>query len=86
MGHRGRVARGHRPGSPLLHDRGAPAVLEELRITRFTSFRDAVMSLDDLTLLIGRNGSGKSNALEALELRGRDSNPDSWYQKPESCR
>lgn len=44
-----------------------PAVLEELRIKRFKSFRDAVMPLGDLTLLIGRNGSGKSNALEALE-------------------
>jgi hypothetical protein len=45
----------------------SPAFLEELRLTRFKSFRDAVLPLGDLTLLIGRNGSGKSNALEALE-------------------
>jgi predicted ATPase len=44
-----------------------PAFLEELRLTRFKSFRDAVLPLGDLTLLIGRNGSGKSNALEGLE-------------------
>jgi predicted ATPase len=45
----------------------SPAFLEELRLTRFKSFRNAVLPLGDLTLLIGRNGSGKSNALEALE-------------------
>lgn len=45
----------------------SPAFLEELRLTRFKSFHDAVLPLGDLTLLIGRNGSGKSNALEALE-------------------
>jgi predicted ATPase len=44
-----------------------PAFLKELRLTRFKSFRDATLPLGDLTLLIGRNGSGKSNALEALE-------------------
>ena len=44
-----------------------PAFLEELRLTRFKSFRDAILPLGDLTLLIGRNGSGKSNALEGLE-------------------
>jgi energy-coupling factor transporter ATP-binding protein EcfA2 len=44
-----------------------PAFLEELRLPRFKSFHDAALPLGDLTLLIGRNGSGKSNALEALE-------------------
>ncbi len=45
----------------------SPAFLEELRLTRFKSFSDAVLPLGDLTLLVGRNGSGKSNALEGLE-------------------
>jgi predicted ATPase len=45
----------------------SPAFLDELRLTRFKSFHDATLPLGDLTLLIGRNGSGKSNALEALE-------------------
>jgi predicted ATPase len=46
----------------------APAVIEELRLTKFKSFYDAVLPLRDLTLLIGRNGSGKSNVLDALEV------------------
>lgn len=45
--------------------------LEELRLTRFKSFRDAALPLRDLTLLIGRNGSGKSNALDALHVLSR---------------
>jgi ABC-type cobalamin/Fe3+-siderophores transport system ATPase subunit len=49
----------------------APALIEELRLTRFKSFRDGRLPLDDLTLLIGRNGSGKSNAIEALEVLAR---------------
>jgi predicted ATPase len=46
----------------------AAPYLEELRLTRFKSFRDAVLPLRDLTLLIGRNGSGKSNAIDGLQL------------------
>jgi predicted ATPase len=45
--------------------------IEQLRLTRFKSFRDAVLPLRDLTLLIGRNGSGKSNALDALHVLSR---------------
>ncbi len=41
--------------------------LEELRLVRFKSFRDAVLPLGDLALLIGRNGSGKSNAIDGLQ-------------------
>src|SRR5947207_15940534 len=43
-----------------------PSVIEELRLTAFKSFRDAVLPLDDLSLVVGRNGSGKSNALDGL--------------------
>lgn len=42
--------------------------LKELRLARFKSFRDAVLPLHDLTLLIGRNGSGKSNAIDGLHV------------------
>ncbi len=42
--------------------------IEELRLTRFKSFRDAILPLQDLTLLIGRNGSGKSNAIDGLQV------------------
>jgi predicted ATPase len=43
-----------------------PSVIEELRLTAFKSFRDAALPIDDLTLVVGRNGSGKSNALDGL--------------------
>lgn len=42
--------------------------IEELRLTRFKSFDHAVLPLRDLTLLIGRNGSGKSNAIDGLQV------------------
>lgn len=42
------------------------SVIEEVRLTAFKSFKDAVLPLDELTLLVGRNGSGKSNALDGL--------------------
>lgn len=47
------------------------AHLSELRLTSFKSFRDAVLPLGDVTLLIGRNSSGKSNALDGLEVLAR---------------
>lgn len=43
-----------------------PSVVEEVRLTSFKSFENAVLPLDELTLLVGRNGSGKSNALDGL--------------------
>lgn len=45
--------------------------LEQLRLTRFKSFRDATLPLRELTLLIGRNGGGKSNVLDALHVLSR---------------
>lgn len=47
------------------------ARITELRLTAFKSFRDAVVPLEPLTVLIGRNGSGKSNALDGLEVLSR---------------
>src|SRR5205807_5734006 len=54
--------------APTVSARAAmePSVLAELRLTSFKSFRDATLPIDDLTLLVGRNGSGKSNALDGL--------------------
>ncbi len=43
-----------------------PSVIEEIRLTSFKSFREAVLPVDAFTLLVGRNGSGKSNALDGL--------------------
>lgn len=43
----------------------------ELNLVAFKSFRGETLPLDDLTLLIGRNSSGKSNALDGLEVLAR---------------
>lgn len=40
--------------------------VNSVRLTSFKSFTDQVLPLDELTLLVGRNGSGKSNALDGL--------------------
>ncbi|MET9293858.1 ATP-binding protein [Streptomyces sp. NPDC003077] len=45
--------------------------LEEVRLTSFKSFTGQRLPLQDLTVLIGRNGSGKSNALDALMVLSR---------------
>jgi predicted ATPase len=47
------------------------ATLEELRLGSFKSFRSAQVPLTELTLLIGRNGTGKSNVLDALDVLAR---------------
>ncbi|WP_075814508.1 AAA family ATPase [Serinicoccus sp. CUA-874] len=44
------------------------ARLSELRIGAFKSIRDARVPLTDMTLVVGRNGSGKSNILDALSV------------------
>jgi predicted ATPase len=47
------------------------AKITELRLTAFKSFRDARLEIGNSTLLIGRNSTGKSNALDALEVLAR---------------
>ncbi|MFB7252480.1 AAA family ATPase [Microbacterium sp. NPDC056234] len=47
------------------------ASVTHLNLVAFKSFRDEVLPLDDLTLLIGRNSAGKSNALDGLEVLAR---------------
>ena len=48
-----------------------PSVIEEVRLTSFKSFSGAKLPLRDLTLIVGRNGSGKSNALDGLWVLSR---------------
>ena len=43
-----------------------PSYIEQVRLMAFKSFEGAVLPLDEFTLLVGRNGSGKSNALDGL--------------------
>lgn len=45
--------------------------LEEVRLHSFKSFTAQTLPLQNLTVLIGRNGSGKSNALDALMVLSR---------------
>lgn len=45
--------------------------LTQLRLRKFKSFHGAVLPLGDVTLLTGRNSSGKSNALDGLDVLTR---------------
>jgi predicted ATPase len=47
------------------------AELRAIRLDRFKSFAGAVMPVAKLTVLTGRNNSGKSNALDAIEVLSR---------------
>ena len=47
------------------------ARLAEVRLHRFKSFHGATVPLGDLTILTGRNSSGKSNVLDAIEVLSR---------------
>lgn len=44
----------------------SPAQLTAIELASFKSYRGARLPLDAFTLLVGRNGSGKSNALDGL--------------------
>lgn len=46
-------------------------MLEEIRLPSFKSVKSATLPLRDLTLLVGRNGSGKSNVLDGLWVLSR---------------
>jgi len=44
--------------------------VESVRISNFRSLRDAEVALDDLTVIIGANSSGKTSVLEAIRMFG----------------
>ncbi|WP_403025198.1 AAA family ATPase [Salinibacterium sp. GXW1014] len=48
-----------------------PSRIVELRLNAFKSFHKAVLPLGGVTILTGRNSSGKSNALDGLEVLAR---------------
>jgi predicted ATPase len=48
-----------------------PAKIETIRVEGYLSIRSSTVRLRDINLLIGANGSGKSNFVSALELLGR---------------
>src|SRR5262249_9048323 len=45
--------------------------VRRIRIEGFASIRRAEVQLGDLNVLVGANGSGKSNFIRALEMLGR---------------
>ncbi len=47
------------------------AELRSLRLTAFKSFRDVTVPIENLTVLTGRNSSGKSNVLDGIEVLSR---------------
>ena len=52
-------------------------IINELRVKNYRSIKDATLTLGKLTALVGRNGAGKSNFLNALELFfDRSAKPD----------
>ena len=46
-------------------------MLKSVRFVNWKSFRDATLHIDPLTVLIGANASGKSNAIEGLQFLSR---------------
>lgn len=56
--------------------------IREIRVKNFRSLRDATLSCDRLTAIVGRNGTGKSSLLRALELfydQSAMATPDDFY-------
>lgn len=56
--------------------------IREIRVQNFRSLRDANLSCDRLTAIVGRNGTGKSSFLRALELfydQSATATPDDFY-------
>lgn len=43
-------------------------MLSQLRFKEFKSFTEATMSVEPITILIGANASGKSNAIDGLQI------------------
>ena len=43
-------------------------IIKQIHVKNYRSIKDETLVLGDLTALVGRNGSGKSNFLRALEL------------------
>jgi predicted ATPase len=44
------------------------ATLKTLSLRNFKSFAEAEVHFENLTFIVGRNGAGKSNLLDALQF------------------
>src|SRR5262249_9003269 len=69
------------------HPCTVPSMLREVTVEGFKAVRRATLDLGEFTLLIGRNGAGKSSVLEAIQwlqeslLRGLGEATASRYRK-----
>jgi energy-coupling factor transporter ATP-binding protein EcfA2 len=63
-----------------------PSGLTEVRLTSFKSYRNQTLPLGDLTLVVGRNGSGKSNALDGLLVLARLATREDISEAPDGSR
>ena len=43
-------------------------IVKKIKIQNFRSLRSVVLELDDCTMLVGKNNSGKSNIIQAIGL------------------
>ncbi len=57
-------------------------MLTSVRLQGFKSFTDATVKLAPLTVLIGANGSGKSNFLDAMQILNRMSHSQDQNENP----
>jgi predicted ATPase len=63
-------------GQPVVRRREGPdhstsvlkAWVEEIRLQNFRAFDNARLGIDELTMLVGRNGAGKSSLLDAVDF------------------
>src|SRR5690242_6508938 len=55
-----------RTSGRMLVGRGVP-MIQSIRFANFKALRDTALPLQQFTLLVGANGSGKSTVLQALE-------------------
>ena len=56
--------------------------IQKIQVKNFRSLRDATLQCDSLTAIVGRNGTGKSSFLRALELfydQSEKATPDDFY-------
>lgn len=80
------VSAAHRSAMPNQGPPAGPSTLSCVGIHSFKSFASTTLPLSALTLLIGANASGKSNALEALQLLSWMAKSNRLYELPSALR
>lgn len=68
------------------HDQRQVPTITELRLNGFKSFNKATLPLGKATVLLGRNSSGKSNALDGLEVLARLAEGEDFHDALDGTR